>query len=67
MKVYEYVLVYRPKEGTVKVDGTNKPVILDSDRILAKDEKHAAMLAARSIPDDHADHLDEVDVLIRPF
>lgn len=70
MKLYEFAVIYQPKPAATGSAGppTEAPSILVPPIcVLARDEKHAAMLAARAVPESHADKLDEVDVAVRPF
>lgn len=62
MKVYEYVVFYSPSEKTEK-----SKIIVPLTTILANDDKQAAMLAARAIPEDYVSRLDEVEIAVRPF
>ena len=63
MKLYEYVVIYVPKDKE-----KNKPKIaVDVTRILAADERTATMIASRAIPEEYMDKLDEVEVAVRPF
>lgn len=70
MKLYEFAVVHIPKTTTRTQEGVYLPepsIIVQPTCVLAKDEKHASMIATRAIPQSHADKLDEVDVAVRPF
>lgn len=69
-KLFEYAVLYHPKvvrdalgnetQGTDKIVST--PIFT-----LAKDEKEVAIRAARAIPDEYLDKLDQVEIVVRPF
>ena len=74
MKLFEYAILYHPaptKEDRDK--GIKKPSQLlkvdgqDVIRVIAEDEKEVAMRAARQIPDDYLDRLQQIEIAIRPF
>lgn len=65
MKLYEFCVIYRPAK---EKDVEQKPVLLvDVTRVLAGSEKEAGMMAARAIPESHADKLDRLEIALRPF
>lgn len=69
-KIFEYAVLYHPPE---KRDAQNNvikqksTIIVDVTRTLADSDKEVAFAAARAIPEDYADRLDQVEVLVRPF
>jgi hypothetical protein len=70
-KLFEYAVIYHPKE---KKDAAGNPtetkksvVVQDVTRVLAGSDKEVGMLAAKSIPDEYNDKLDDVEIVIRPF
>ena len=70
MKLYEYAVLYHPtqtKEQKERGESAKSKLIVDVTRVLAAGEKEAAMLAARSIPEEYADKLDKVEIALRPF
>jgi hypothetical protein len=55
----------RDHDGNVTEPGV---IIVEPQTILATDERQAAMVAARMIPDEFMDgKLDRVQVVVRPF
>ncbi len=68
MPLYEFVAIYNPPKT---VDGKDNPekarIIVTMQCCLAKDDKQAAIYAARAIPGDFLDKLDHVEVAVRPF
>ena len=65
MKIFEFAAIYVPKDGLKTAD--NAKIIVEPTAIIAKDEKQAAILAARAIPEDYVDRLDQVEIAVRPF
>ena len=43
------------------------PLVVDVKRILANNEREVGVIAARSIPEEFTDRLDQIDIAIRPF
>lgn len=70
-KLFEYAVIYHPKE---KKDVAGNPVetkksvlVTPPTTVLAVSEQEVAMLAARAIPTEYGDKLDDVEITIRPF
>lgn len=70
-KLFEYAVLYHPKE---KKDAAGNPletkksqIVTEVTRVLAASDKEVAMLAAKSLPDEYNDKLDDVEIVIRPF
>lgn len=61
MKVFQYALVLVPQ------DEEKKEEFIKVDYILGRDEKDALVKAARLIPKDYEDRLEEINVVLRPF
>lgn len=69
-KLFEFVVVYRPKALRDAAGNDITPpdeLLVDVTRVLARDDKTAGMMAVRKIPDSHADKLDQLEVIVRPF
>ena len=68
--LYEYVILYHPKPKK-DAAGNEEPVksamVQDVMRTLAMSEQEVTILAARQIPSDYLDKLDQVEIRIRPF
>lgn len=66
MKLFDYAVIYQGKKDK---DGeyVKKPALIKQDSILANDDKQAALVAAREIPESYLEELDKIDVVIRPF
>ena len=70
MKLYEYAVIYTPLQTKDQNDRGEKPkslLVVDVKRVLSNSEKEAMMLAARDIPVDYTDKLDQVEIALRPF
>jgi hypothetical protein len=65
-KLYEYAIILHPGEEVKGKIG--KTTLLNKiNHVVARDEKQAAILAAREIPENYLNRLDDVEVLVRPF
>jgi hypothetical protein len=68
MKLYDFAVYceeQRDHDGNVIDEAT---IVVQPQTILASDERRAAMVAARLIPDEYMDgKLDRVQVVVRPF
>lgn len=70
MKIFEYAVIHHPiatKEQQERGEKPRSTLVVDVTRVLARDEKEASMLAARSIPEAYTDKLDRVEIALRPF
>lgn len=70
MKLYEYAVIFNPLATKDEKDRGEKPkskLIVDVTRILSNNDKEAMMLAARAIPSEYTDKLDQVEIALRPF
>lgn len=65
-KLFEYAVVHHP---VVKKDEEPKKsvIVTDVTRVLASSDQEVGMIAARSIPEEYLDRLDQVEIIIRPF
>ena len=69
-KLFEFAVLHHPKakrdlagnEETVK-----SAILTDVTRVLAASPDEVSILAARSIPPDFLDKLDQVEIVVRPF
>jgi hypothetical protein len=69
-KLFEYAILYHPKPKKAK-DGElieqKSEVVCEPKRLLALDDKQVAMLAARALPEEYVDKLEEIEIIVRPF
>ena len=69
-RIYEYAVLFHHKNTKKEEeDGKAKKseLIVDVKRVIATDERAVAMMAARDIPAEYADRLDQMEIAIRPF
>ena len=69
-KVFEYVVFLDEAEtepGVAKTNGNRAKVIVPVTTVVAKDAQAATLVAARSIPEEHMEELERVQVAVRPF
>lgn len=69
-KLFEFAIVYHERTTKAmeeKGERAQSKVVVDPKRFLARDDKEALLVAARDIPVEYIDRLDQIEVLIRPF
>lgn len=66
MKIFEFAIIEHPTEDARKA-GASSRLLVPPTSVLAKDQSTAAMLAGRALPPEALDHLDRVEVAVRPF
>lgn len=68
-RIYEYAVLFHPKPKRVGDETVTEPsqILVDVKRVVAQDDKGVAILAAREIPTDYLDKLEQVEIAIRPF
>ena len=64
--LYQYVILFHPNEKEYE-DGRRSETLTEIKTILANDATRAAWLAARDIPEELSENLDQVEVIVRPF
>lgn len=67
MRLFEFAAFYEPKSENGKESPEKPRIIVEPKTVLAKDEKQASLLAARSIPEEYVDKLEFVEIAVRPF
>jgi hypothetical protein len=70
-KLFEYAVLYHPKE---KKDAAGNPleskrsiVVKEPTTVIASSDAEVGILAAKSIPEEYVDKLEDVEIVIRPF
>ena len=63
---FQYLVIWDPTE-TQQAEGDVSKIIVQPAIVLAKTEEVALLHAARAIPDEYIDQLDQCRVAIRPF
>jgi hypothetical protein len=70
-KLYEYAILFHPKTRKTKEgeepEAPRSKILTDLQRVLARDDKTVAILAARAIPEEFVDKLEQVEIVVRPF
>lgn len=69
-KLFEYAVLYHPKEkkdAAGNVEPQKSVVVSDIKHVLAGSDKEVGMLAAKAIPSEYDDKLEDVEIVIRPF
>lgn len=65
-ELYQFAVVWHPSEKQVE-NGERSKLIVEPKIILAADESAATIMAAREIPQEFLNQLDQVQVAIRRF
>jgi len=65
-RLFEYAVIFNPSKDDEK-KGVKSEIVIKPTTILAKSEKEVNFIAARSIPDNFADKVDQLDIAVRPF
>lgn len=66
-KLFEYAIIYHPRKKE-KEEEAKKSVLIQAPKTeLASDDKEVAIIAARAIPDEYLDKLQDVEIIVRPF
>lgn len=64
LKLYQYAILLHPAKDDKK--GKTK-LIVEPTTVLAASDNVAQMMAVKSIPEQYADQLEDIDIAIRPF
>ena len=68
--LFEFAVLYHPKQTKEQHDRGEQPksvVIAAPKAVLATSEAEVSILAARSVPTDYADKLEDIEIKVRPF
>jgi hypothetical protein len=70
-KLFEYAVLYHPKEkkdaAGNALEEKKSIIVKDITSILATSDKEVGMMAARSIPPEYENKLDDVEIIVRPL
>lgn len=66
-RIYTYAVIWHPTEKQIKEEGAKSKLLIDPTDTLAADERQVGMTAAMSIKDEYREHLDQIEIAIRPF
>jgi hypothetical protein len=67
MKLFEYAVLYVPKKKEKDEEAPPPKLIVPIKAVLTESEASATLLAARDIPQEYADKLEQCQVAVRPF
>ncbi len=65
MQIYEYAVIYIPRDDEDKIIRDKCKVLVFPTSTLASDERTVTLVAAKRIPDEV--NIDFVQVVVRPF
>ena len=69
-KLFQYAVLWHPKEhktGDTATSGETSKIVTELTTVLAQDEKSVGILAAKKIPDEYNECLDQIEIIVRPF
>lgn len=66
MQLFEYSIFWTPNEQQKK-DGKKAAILVNTTATLSANKDAAEVVAARAIPDEYVDQLDQVTICVRPF
>lgn len=66
MQLFEYAIIKNVTEKESS-KGKKAEIVVDVKTVLASDQQKATLLAAREIPANMVDDLDNIVVVVRPF
>lgn len=66
MKLFQYAVFFVPNEEQYKA-GDRAKILVEPKTVLTSDDKSAMILAARDIPTEYLDKIDQVQVACVPF
>lgn len=67
LKLFEYAVLLHPEVDKDGKEVGKTQVLTSMTEALAKDEQQVGMLAARQVPSEHIEHLERVEIVVRPF
>lgn len=65
-RIYIYAAVWYPAEEQAKA-GQKPKLIVEPTYVLALHTEAVSLIAARAIPEEYTDNLDQISIAIRPF
>lgn len=69
-QLFEYAVLHHPKQTKDQNDRGEQPksvLVTTPTSILAGSQAEVSILAARSVPAEHLDHLEDIEIIVRPF
>lgn len=65
-KIFQYSILWHPNPAQIK-EGRKTTIISQPTNILSIDQQSATLAAAMTIPAEHREELDQIEIAIRPF
>ena len=65
-KLFQYAVIWNPSEAQEE-EGKKATLIVELTTVLASNEKSIGLKAAKAIPDEYDEELDQIDIVIKPF
>jgi len=69
-KLFEYAILWHPKQTESQRFCGEVPkseIVIEPKLIISTGLDQVSILASRAIPDLHLDHLEEIEIIVRPF
>ena len=67
MNLYIYAAIHRPVDDEGKIKVKECKLVIEPTNVLAASPEAVGMIAARALPNDVVDDIDNVEILVRPF
>lgn len=65
-KLFQYAVIWNPTKEQAEA-GKKSELLVEINTILAPSQEKAGILAARAIPEDKLDEIDQIQIVVRPF
>lgn len=65
-KLFEYAVLWHPNPKQEE-EGKKSTILVAPTHVLASSDKSVSMSAAAKIPENYADELDQIEIVVRPF
>jgi hypothetical protein len=69
-QLFEYAVIYHPRQTKEQAERAESPksvLLIGPKTVLASSKEVAGTLAAREIPAEHIEHLEDIQIAVRPF
>ena len=65
-KLFQYVIYWNPTKDQEK-EGLKPKIIIEQKNVLVSDIQKVNIIAARDIPDEYLESLEQIVIAVRPF
>lgn len=68
--MFEYAILHHPKPTKEQAERNETPksvVLVPPTSALAATDAQVSILAARAIAEGHIDHIEDIEIIVRPF